>query len=123
MKATKYFLILLTLVAMFTFACKAEEQDVEEPTDQTTVMETVDPIDDWAGKLKTLVEEWEAKAATGTKMTQADLEAFVAAKTPLMEAMKTMDLTNVTEAQTATITDLNARRDKLINTTIPGMMK
>ncbi len=123
MKATKYFLILLTLVAMFTFACKDEEQDVEEPTDQTTVMETVDPIDDWAGKLKTLVEEWEAKAATGTKMTQADLEAFVAAKTPLMEAMKTMDLTNVTEAQTATITDLNARMDKLINTTIPGMMK
>ncbi len=124
MKATKYFLILLTLVAMFTFACNtAKEDEVVADTTEVVTEQTVNPIDDWAGKVKTLVEEWEAKAATGTKMTQADLDAFVAAKTPLMDAMKTLDLTNVTETQTATITDLNARMDKLINTTIPGMMK
>ncbi|HOY83753.1 MAG: hypothetical protein LHW45_10075 [Candidatus Cloacimonetes bacterium] len=124
MKATKYFLILLALVALFATACNtAKEDEVVADTTEVVTEETVNPIDDWTGKVKTLVEEWEAKAAAGAKMTQADLDAFVAAKTPLMEAMQTMDLTAVTEEQTTIITDLNARMDKLINETIPGMMK
>ncbi len=118
-------IIIIVLVAVLSYhRCNtAQEDEVVADTTEVVTEETVNPIDDWTGKVKTLVEEWEAKAAAGAKMTQADLDAFVAAKTPLMEAMQTMDLTAVTEEQTTIITDLNARMDKLINETIPGMMK
>ena len=66
MKATKYFLILLALVALFATACNtAQEDEVVADTTEVVTEETVNPIDDWTGKVKTLVEEWEANAAAG----------------------------------------------------------
>ncbi len=119
MKATKYFLILLALVAMFTFACKTETEEVAEEVVEEVV---ANPIDKWIGDVKAVVEAWEAKTAAG-KLTDADLEAWIAAKQPLMEAVQTLDLENAsTEAQKPVLEDLMARMDKLDNETIPAAL-
>ncbi len=119
MKATKYFLILLALVAMFTFACKTETEEVAEEVAEEVI---ANPIDKWIGDVKAVVETWEAKAAAG-KLTDADLEAWVAAKKPLQEASMTLDLENAsTEAQKPILEDLMKRMDKLDNELIPNAM-
>lgn len=110
MKATKYFLILLAMVAMFTFACNTETEEVAE---EVVEEEVVNPIDKWIGDVKVIVEEWEAKAAEGP-LSMEDIEAFGAAKQPLMEAAQALDLENAaTEEQAAQIQDLNQRMDAL----------
>ena len=119
MKATKYFLILLALVAMFTFACKTETEEVAEEVAEEVI---ANPIDKWIGDVKAVVETWEAKAAAG-KLTDADLEAWGAAKKPLQEATMTLDLENAsTEAQKPILEDLMKRMDKLDNELIPNAM-
>ncbi len=119
MKATKYFLILLALVAMFMFACKTKAE-----TDEAVEIEEVveNPIDKWMGDVKVVVEAWEAKAAAGN-LTQADWDEFIAAKTPLMETAKELDQTALTEEQKPIMDDLMARMDKLNSVTIPAAVK
>ncbi len=118
MKATKYFLILLALVALFMFACKAKVE-----TDEVVETEEValSPLDQWIADVKVVVETWEAKAEAGN-LTQADMDAFVAAQVPLEEAAKDLDLNNPTDEQRPILNDLMARMSKLNTETIPAAM-
>jgi len=119
MKVSKYFLILLVLVALFAFACKKEAPPVVEEITEEVV---ANPIDKWIGDVKAFVEEWEAKAAG--KLTDKDLEAFVAGQKPLQEASMSLDLENAaTEEQKPVLKDLMERMDKLGNELIPAAMK
>lgn len=119
MKATKYFLILLALVALFTFACKPEAETEKKVETEEVV---VNPIDKWMADVKALVEPWEAKAKEGN-LTQADWDEFIAAKQPLMDAANKLDQTALTEEQKPIMEDLMARMDKLNSETIPAAVK
>ncbi len=117
MKATKMFLILLAVVAMFTFACNdADTPETDANTQNNEEMENqedVDPIDAWIGEVEAVVNEYEPKMVDGA-LPAADLEAFAAAKAPLMEKAQTLDLENKsTSEQKAKIEPLMARMDAI----------
>lgn len=118
MKTLRLMLVFLTVIALLTIACKAKEQTPELVEEQTLT-----PAEQWTADVKALVEKWEAKVAEGN-LTDADLQEYVAAKKPLMEAAQGPDFeAQFSEDQKPLVMELMQRMDKLDNETIPAAMK
>lgn len=122
MKMLRLLMIVMVVLSMMAFACKAKEK-VEAAMDSTKVEEIANPIDTWTAEVKTLVETWEKKAAEG-KITDAQLDEFIKAKDVLLKQSETLDLeAKTTEAQKPVVQEVMGRMDKLINETLPKAMK
>ncbi len=114
MKATKYFLILLALVALFATACNtAKEDEVVADTTEVVTEETVNPIDAWIGKVEAVLAEYEPKMIDGS-LPFEDLEAYGKAIAPLRDEATTLKLEeNASEEQNAKIVPLMNRMDAI----------
>lgn len=118
MNMFKLLLILMAVLSLLAFACKAKEQAEEVVEEQIE-----NPIDKWAGEVKAVVEKWEARVAEG-KLTDADLEEYIKEKNALIEQTKNFDLEgDATEEQKPMLMDLMARMDKLDGESIPAAIK
>ncbi|MCB5228869.1 MAG: hypothetical protein LHW44_02205 [Candidatus Cloacimonetes bacterium] len=106
MKATKYFLILLAVVALFAFACKADKAVPEDPEPEVTE-ESI--VDQWINDATAFAEKWEAKA-------DAPIEELVprgAEAAPLMEKIEEV-MKEADEAQMEKIQALVERIGKFM---------
>ncbi|NLK50725.1 MAG: hypothetical protein GX294_08765 [Candidatus Cloacimonetes bacterium] len=105
MKATKYFLILLAVVALFAFACKADKApDVPDPDE---VEESI--VDQWINDATAFAEKWEAKADAPTE----ELVPRGAEAAPLMEKIEEV-MKEADEAQMEKIQALVERIGKFM---------
>ncbi len=109
MKATKFFLILLAVVALFAFACKTEKAEIEEVVEQ----EELEPIDQWVADVTAVLNEWEPKAEQG----ETGMEDFIALSeqlVPLTEKAEELDLeANASPEQAEAIQAVNERMEAL----------
>lgn len=106
MKATKYFMILLAVVALFAFACKTDKVEEEEVQPEPT------PVEQWITDITAFLETWEAK----TEFTTEDVEAMTEQLQPLGEKVEELDLENTTEGEQKELVEgLLKRVDELMN--------
>lgn len=94
MKATKYFLILLAVVALFVTACNTGAKMDEQLT-----------------QLETLVTDWQAKLDKG-EIKAEDLTAFADAKKVIMDAISPLEEA-ATEEQKTKLTETKTKVETL----------
>ncbi len=109
MKATKYFLILLAVVALFAFACKTEKEEI--PEENETV--ELSPIDQMLKDMEDFVVEWQPKAEEG-KANEEVVAAFMQQWEPIAKKSEEFKEEDYNEEQKAKMEDLGLRMAEIM---------
>lgn len=107
MKATKFFLILLAVVALFAFACKTDDEPIVEEAEIEELTET----EQWVQDITAFLETWEDK----TEFSMEEVIEMTEQLQPMGEKVVELDLENTTEGeQKEEIEALMKRVDELM---------